>query len=242
MDEGTWVQLNGGSADLDAIAELFRSSIVAQRDNTGATYLLMGPTVSGVYDAVLAAQERLEHINGIARLYYPNHRVVSAGLIRVIDSTGNAKNVITGRASIFEHGHRVSATGIVGTADGVAIGAPTPLPFGDRLLLVVDKNPDFKRALALYANDLTWAELYKVYEVIKEAHGGPVPTGWVSKTMLTAFTATANSYPALGRDARHAVVQNSIPAPRMTLQEAKSLIHTLLRHWSEDLLSEETTS
>jgi hypothetical protein len=234
MTKGTWIRLDGSTTDLDAMLELFPSRVL--RNDSGVPHLEMGPPISEGYDKVLAAaEENLNQMNG-ARVRYPDLGAVQVGTITVVGADGSITQVVTGQASIAQQGNRLSASGTVGLGSQGMQGNP-PMSFGDRLLAAAEKNPHFKRAIELYANIPDWAAAYKIYEVVKEAHE-KIPAKWASEKLVKDFTATANSYPALGKDARHAKTNNAIPVPRMTLEKARQLIHALLSGWSEELMKD----
>lgn len=90
------------------------------------------------------------------------------------------------------------------------------------------------RALALYGGLAhTWSNLYMVMEVIEDDLDGeaalirqfPLP-----EYEIKAFKHTANSFPALGPDARHAK-DFAPPASPMTLRDAQDLVQRTLSHW-----------
>ena len=89
-------------------------------------------------------------------------------------------------------------------------------------------SPTLTKAVRLYESQgATWPGLYKVYEAIREAAGDPSSLNVVSKRELKRFTQTANSYEAIGDDARHAK-PGTPPHRPMTLGEARNIIGALL--------------
>jgi hypothetical protein len=104
-----------------------------------------------------------------------------------------------------------------------------PIPSWAKGVLASEEK---RRALALYESQGdTWAGLYKVLEVIEASVGEVTGLGTTTKAQVGRFTQTANSYRAIGPDARHA--KDKIPAPSnpMPLAEARSIIEGLLIKW-----------
>ena len=76
-----------------------------------------------------------------------------------------------------------------------------------------------------------------VLEAIEDANGGEkavVAKKWVP-VGIKAFKETANSYKAIGLDARHASLTIGSERPKQTLETARALIRELLAKWIEEL-------
>jgi len=99
------------------------------------------------------------------------------------------------------------------------------LLFSDSLLV--------RQALNYWVSDhRSWINLYKILEVIESDVGGDIyANNWVSKSAVNRFSQTANSYGAIGNEARHA--NNIVPSPinPMKIKEACNLIKALLENW-----------
>lgn len=96
-------------------------------------------------------------------------------------------------------------------------------------------NQEVERALYLFGSlELNWKNLYLVLEVIEDSFGGEAPlldTGLISLEDIKLFKRTANSYKAIGRDARHGALKFEPPRKSMTLKNAQKLMRTLLTVW-----------
>ena len=96
-------------------------------------------------------------------------------------------------------------------------------------------DPASERALRLRdVGDLSWTDLYRLFEVIVEGAGGKdqiVAKGWVTHETMRRFKHSANSLAAAGDQARHGVEMSAPPVNPMTLSEARALLDTLLRLW-----------
>lgn len=98
------------------------------------------------------------------------------------------------------------------------------------------------RALTLYGSlDHDWKNLYMVLEVIEEDLGGKSALMICYPELsqrLKVFKRTANSFEAVGREARHAKKLKPQPNP-MQIAEARSLIRQLLLYWLNFRLAKE---
>lgn len=117
-------------------------------------------------------------------------------------------------------------------------GQPKPVPHADpipRLLELSATDATLAKVLRLSSGELDdWAALYRLYEVLQDATGGPAALATlsgISREQLKVFTGTANS-PALSGDAsRHGVQSGSAPSKAMPLPEAVQLLRQLSRAW-----------
>lgn len=83
--------------------------------------------------------------------------------------------------------------------------------------------------------------LYAALETIRNDYrtgGDESVRTWagVSNARLELFEHTANSYDALGTDARHGITGKKGPAKPMNLQEAAEIVHRVVDSWIEQLL------
>jgi hypothetical protein len=77
-----------------------------------------------------------------------------------------------------------------------------------------------------------------VLEVAEEAHGGHhkfVEKGFVPKSQIGRFTATANSYKAIGLAARHGKTKGFIDTANMTLIQAREMVRSILEKWAKEI-------
>jgi hypothetical protein len=86
------------------------------------------------------------------------------------------------------------------------------------------------RMLGLYG--ITWDNLYRIYEIIKDDLSGDVwARGWVTRKQIRRFTQTANSRQAIGDAAPHGHQKYQPPRDPISLSDAMLLITVLLREW-----------
>ena len=97
------------------------------------------------------------------------------------------------------------------------------------------KDDMVAKALTLYGTlNHNWKNLYMVLEIIEDDAGGEaglIETAWISRGKLKTFKHTANSFRAVGREARHATAKPNPPSVPMSLREAQELIKSVLKEW-----------
>jgi len=108
----------------------------------------------------------------------------------------------------------------------------------ERLLAVINANKAPSFALQMLGLGDDWINLYKIYEIVRRQMGGEdtiAEKGWVPKAKLRAFRQTANSFGAIGLEARHGVETASAPSYPMEHGDAVRMIRTLLENWMDHL-------
>ena len=236
MTKNSW-QFGLDGEDVCTLVELFKTGVDFLKDEKGVHLKLALPYgTDNVHDALEEAKQHIARLNGIARAYYDNWRPVSIGGITLIDpDTGQSVGFIVGEKSLpipirFGHG------GAISDADDSTANAPSS-PFGDRVLEQAEKNTCLEKTLYLYgALEHNWRELYLVFEVIAEAHGGKkcyIKKFPVLSDQIDSFTGTVNSFNALGIHSRHA--KEDKYRMKQTLQDAQIMIRELLRKWIKEL-------
>ena len=76
--------------------------------------------------------------------------------------------------------------------------------------------------------------LYRILDFVRHAKGGIegiVTSGYATKRELNRFTHTANSHDATGDDSRHGALNHQPPKDPMTLEEARTLIRSVVKQW-----------
>ncbi|HZC73508.1 MAG TPA: hypothetical protein VE442_22625, partial [Jatrophihabitans sp.] len=125
------------------------------------------------------------------------------------------------------------------SVDGKEI--PPPPPKGPLYDSLADRDAnvaDALRALAQPDEQLDWYDLYKVFEIVREAVGGQkdlIATKWFTSADVDRFTASANHPGLSGDEARHARQGGRPPDLRkaMSLAEANGFIQRLVVSWIE---------
>ena len=167
-----------------------------------------------------AADQLIEMVNGAARLYYPNFEPIKYVSVTRPKDDGTRQGYGYLTAQVGDNVFTVVNPGDTMLHDWVEFGLT---------------DDDVARALYLYgALEPSWKNLYMVIEVIEDDLGGEtnlIGVGIVSHADLKLFKHTANSYRALGSDARHATLATDPPKSSMSLASAKNLVRELMRAW-----------
>jgi len=234
--------LEGDALDLSRLEELIRTGDRRIFSQEGRHYLsLQLRDDIGDEDALERAKEELATISGIAFLLVGDHRPLRvAGISRIDAATGKIQTTVYGRAAVTIPPPRMRAIGVVVNPDGrIEKPSDSRQSGGEEVLEMAAQNEPLQRALYLYGKlDHNWHGLYMILEAIKDGNGGW--SGLVAKSWagppVEHFKATANSYKALGTDARHGTTANGVDNPQMTLTAAKDLLRHMLLGWIRELI------
>ncbi|WP_326561397.1 hypothetical protein [Micromonospora sp. NBC_01796] len=231
--------LDGDEIDLEDLVDLLPDGdIRVAKDDDGyylsATKIDNRPAGVPYYEA---ARDVVRTVNGLGRAHNPGFRAVRLNG-RYQDGDRKATVVIVGTAEARLGAFRAKAVGRVTRPDGTVL--PPPPPPGPRRAALAATHPDVAEALALMGQPtpLGWVELYKVYEIVRDAVR---PTkleksGLATKAELKAFTGSANRPDVSGADARHARPDGALPPTRtMTLPQGRQFIGDLVCAWLDSL-------
>ena len=230
-----YVRLQGRKCDLQELPKLFSlpDATVCEQDDV---YILKSEMFSELEDSnevFSIATHILELVHGVAKLTLGDFEAVNADAVWKVDEEDH-KHVamvfsetitITARAS-------VSATATVVKANG-AIDSDQSSPLSNSRLSAALQHDDIAKAVR-FMREPSWWNLWKVYEVIRDAVGGTegiVQAGWATRREISLFSQTAQSDKALGDAARHAAKKYKAPEDPMSLSRARSLIIGLLCNW-----------
>jgi hypothetical protein len=230
----------GDDVDLMILRELFPPNSVPPSDpafsqDENGTYFTSARL--DVFTAMAGDEHRevewlVTLVNGAAVAENASFRPVRAAG-RYTDDEGRTSAVVgAGCAEIRVY---ISTAGVVGGENGVA--TPPPPPSTPRFVaLAAATNGPAADLLELLGVDrpLTWADLYKVYEIITGETGGAdavTSAGWATGPELSTFRASANRRDISGPEARHARNKGPAPAKVMTLEQGRELMRRLSRAW-----------
>jgi hypothetical protein len=226
-------RLDGHEFDLQDLADwLPAGNIRVAKDDVGyylsATDIDNPPEGKTFYEA---AQALLPIVNGIGSLKSAKFRPVK------LDGQyqdGEKQHTVVGVGTI-ETRSRVHAVGIITGPDGKV--KPQPPPPGIAYA-ELSARPEVAEALMFLATPGEgWVELYKVYEIIRDAVK-PVAldkSGLATKDEIRAFTGSADRPDVSGIGARHARMGGGPPKRTMTELQAREFIGRLLRAWMDTL-------
>jgi hypothetical protein len=238
LTPGWWVLLEGQEADLRELAMHFgRSDLTVVEEPDGYTYL--GSSDLNRSTSPDDARARGAELLGLARGaieaevgYLGPVRVAAA--VRVDETGAKAAPVFPVSAS-FRTSWNVHGTAERTRADGmIEVVEIEPLPpRADELVTLARKNDDVSDVLAILGRDeLRWADLYHVYEIVKaDAGTRRFSDGWVAKTELRRFKHTADSREVIGREARHGHRKHDPPRRPMPHADARKLVRSLVKRW-----------
>jgi hypothetical protein len=233
-------QLSGEGFDIEELARLFATGSVTVKKIEEHYYLQIPGWESSLEDseALEAGKVALSRLNGIALLEIGNFRPPKIYGITKRD------NLVT-TISVAVHG-AVRTKGHFNVRllkDGVEVSKSQSPTFGETLLTMTDTNEFLERAVFLYGTvEHNWRGLYMVLDAIAESYGGPkklLKQDFAAKfeSDIENFKHHANSYRALGVEARHGLAKEEPPKKKMTLAEAQALIQDILKAWVEKLKS-----
>jgi protein-S-isoprenylcysteine O-methyltransferase Ste14 len=206
----------------------------------GSKFFLVIPvelTGPGYESVIPLAQEQVARINGAASVVLDGYRYIGVddGAYYGIDAEGEIAHTVVavgtteGRAKA---GHiTVSIDGVQQPDSGTGQLA--------RLLQVAETSTGMADALAVVGRlSPIWSELYLVYELVESNTGSRMYSdGWITQDEGTLFTRTANSYTALGREARHGKDRRDPPSNPMPRPLATQLMRKLVAAWINSALS-----
>lgn len=224
------IQLGGHKFDLLDLAERVSSADVSVIEEEGKFYL-RSEALQSCTDAAQVqarAQDILSVLNGAAAIHVDGYRPVSADAVVRVDD-GGERHVYKFASATLEARGRLTVKAITSSGN-TAPPAPSKI---DVSITCAANDDTVNRVLTLCGSlPHTWRNLYIVLEVIEDDVGGEgalISKNWNSKIKL--FKQTANSYRALGSEARHGTLKYKKPAASMTLAEAKTVVISVLREW-----------
>jgi hypothetical protein len=177
----------------------------------------------------------LEHMNGIGRLLNAGFRPLSlSSTTHGRDSEGK---VISLGFAVEGAVLRLKGQVLVGTVNGASPPNPprgAAVPF---LQAAAASDRAHDALVILGRPNLTWAELYLVFELVEGDVGGKMfKYGWITKADADLFGRTANSYSTLRIGGRHGKDRGTPPPSPMTHSDALAHIGHLVREWLTHLV------
>jgi len=229
------VHVTGPHAVLNELANAFRDGDpVFIRD--GDQLILRSHTFNELAEpnAVRAHAEAIvEALSGMSRLLLQSAERLTVSNVTEVRSDGTRNIFVQLEPAVLNISAGLGSIEVT-HADG-RVEEHRPSDPAPNWLAKASRNPAVARALRLRdAGSLSWADLYRLYEVIEEGAGGEgaiVAAGWSTRGLLRRFKHSANSVAVAGDQARHGVESTESPANGVTLGEARALIDGLLRAW-----------
>jgi hypothetical protein len=226
------VSLGGQQADLARLADIPGDgwSVSVQE----GVYYLRSATFQAILEARAvqeAARVLVEPLSGALALNREAIGRVAVGGVELLRGDG------TRAYTVFPEPVTIRIE--VGKPTIRVVGSTTPAPERRHPIAVWTRvalgHEGVAKALRLFRKDASWDDLYRVFEVIEgDVGGGMYERGWVSRSAVRRFTATANSPAVLGDRARHGSQRGQPPPDPMTLREAHELVERLVVRWVEE--------
>ena len=229
------VRLAGAAPDLAHLRrELATGDVLAREDDEG-TYLQAASLESfdDVFEVIEASQTLIEQLKGITSLT-GSQPVGFSGRVDRDESTW-----VFGYDAGLAVEVSLIVDGVVTGADGAVKSSSGP-SVTTRRLQAAQASPvlaEVYRILALRSSP-SWTELYKVYEVLREASGGKdrdlaAHTG-VSEGRIGGLKANANHQLLSGDESRHATMKGTPSAEyKITTEEGKAIVKELIDGFAE---------
>ncbi len=223
----TLIQLLGDRLDIQDLQTGLRTSdwkIIKETDG----YYLTSDFLSSIADSKdieSKAKQIIDLLNGASSIVHRDHKKIETGSIIKVDEEGKRAIFMSINEAIKV---RVRMSAVV-LRKGVV---EEPSSNIENWITIAQKHESVRDVLHFF-NDITWWNLYKVYEIIRDDVGGQNRLyKLVPKTELSLFTQAAQSRELLGDQARHAS-KKKYPAPTtpMTIDEAFAAIKRLFEIW-----------
>ncbi len=179
------------------------------------------------------ASKILAVLNGATKLALREHSIISlSDEIVEVKEDGRKITFATYSDSI---GLKDSFSVSVKDSDGNLKQEIHPTDEVPKWLSIGLKDESVKKAFRLFGQEqqLTWVNLYRIYEVIEKDVGelDKVTELGVTKSKIKEFKHTANSPGALGDASRHGKESTQAPSHPLSIFEARALIETLFHSW-----------
>lgn len=223
------VELRGDKPAMQAVAPRLQAPELRLQFDDGRIFL-----VSSVFEAMASRDAVFGAAQGMLPALTAAIRLAGIARLNDISAVRVEEGTPDGAQSTTYVQAQAAALIVSMPTPTILIGGkpPPPPPAIHAELALVDSA--VARALELFSREPSWADLFKVLEVVEEDVGGEKAlerTVWASPAELKRFTATANNLNAVGLDARHARTTHQAPKSPMTLKDAERLIGQVVEAW-----------
>ena len=221
------IQLTGDNIDIEDIKLGFKASEwKISKESDG--YYLTSESIEETFDhdeILYNVSLLLDVLNGAANIIHKDHKKIVTGCLIEVDENGK-RNIFVSIHETVTIRDRCTAELI---RDGKIIEIP-PSKIEDWVTKA--KTNKSVRDVLHFFNDITWWNLYKVYEIIKDDLGREDKIyKLINKSELKCFTQAAQSRDFIGDQARHAGKRFIPPQKKLTLDEASNTIIKLFENW-----------
>jgi hypothetical protein len=238
----TLIQITGDTLDIKELKASLRTTDWKITEEADGYYLTSDilTKISDNKEIESKAKQFLDILNGACNLLHGDHKKVQTGTIIQLDENGNRHIYVSINESnkIRSRFH----------GDLTAKGDPAIKPTTIEQWIEKAKKHESVRDVLHFFNDITWWNLYKIYEIIRDDLIGTdldhkkkilktdieeifVKKGLSSFDKVNDFTNVAQSRDLLGDEARHASRRIKRPDVVLTLSEAHGIIKSLFEEW-----------
>lgn len=197
--------------------------------NQDEKFYLTSKRVSNLtdYNEILSeGRSFLKILNGAAKVIDRDHKEVTTGSMITIEKNGNRSILVPLSGTIHI---RSRIRGILSTSNKDSDKEKSTQI--ENWLKVADEFPTVRDALYFF-NELSWWNLYKIYEIIDFDLGGKQRIiNLFDKKKLKLFTQTCQSRKAIGDLARHATPKYLPPKEELSINDAHKIIAQLFANW-----------
>lgn len=228
-----WVSLKGDQRDLGDVADAFQMNNVCrvELDEDGKYYLKSAEfnSLTDGWQVLAIAEHVVARINGAMKAYFSDFRPVQADGLTPVHKNGNRGVFIMATTDKLELRTSRATVELSGTSP------PEPRPSDAEIWLELSEaDDDVADALYLLSRAPDWFDLYKAFEVVRDALGGK---GEMKSKLsddekdrqtfaerVNLFTWTADTY-------RHARRRGDPPPNPMELKAAHATVRDLVSRY-----------
>lgn len=225
------IRLEGDREDLSDLSKIFTNSEITIKE-IESVFFLYSDSFNELTESAQVEERGKEFlliINAGLKLTSNYLRLVKIVGVELLDAEGKAIKTFVHLSETVEIRAKVST--IITKKDGTVI-EDNPFEHLLRWQYIAQTDPLVARAFYLISNDFdTWFSLYKLLEIIEEDGFELIGRKGKYRKEADRFSQTAQSFSALGLDARHIKSKYEAPPKPMTHNEAKSFIRFLVGEW-----------
>jgi hypothetical protein len=220
------VQLIGERIDIEDLQFVLNTigwKIILEDD----TFYLCNDSMDGYTDTndiISLTKQFLDILNGAIKILYDDHKLVTIGNIIKEENNGKKHYVMLADSITLRNRLRATLT-IAGQK------SEKPEPTNVEIWLYKSENNPKVRDVLHFFNDITWWNLYKIFEIVRDDIGIEEIKKLIDNERLKTFKQAAQSKDYIGDQARHAAEKYLPPEKNITLMESYYLIKSLFEKW-----------
>lgn len=232
------VELGGDQHTLSELEESFREEAVVVL--VDGKYRLPSELFSETsdYAAVkIIAEREVEYLNGYLRVFLPGRRPIATSHIHQQEPGKPKVAYVTVTESLAVSARLVGLR--LGDDEGI-LEVSQPGPGFKTWRTIIQNNQAMADVFEYMKKPLNdWSNLGRTLEVIEhdfDDRDALIATGWIDEESLKRFHATANNPVVAGATARHGARKYKAPKQPMGIDEARTMVISIVRQWIEEKL------